>query len=292
MMLIGAHAAVFVQRAAVRKCVQQFCGAPCAPHPPQRRGSRASRWCLSPYRMLQHGEWYRLLTTSFLHPNLAVFLHDMGVLLRAGLVLERGRGWRFLAQVAALAAASNACVCLSAVARALLLGDEARVPYMLPAAGLAGACSALRVLAAHDPAGRSDAWGQPLQLPGRLRPFSCWLHLALAPLAVPAAATRAYMDAQLAGLVAGLLWLHARRAGPGAWALVRLAGRGGGGAGRGARGYTLSGGQYWGGGGRLGSAAEEGFEVAGLVVLPLGVHAAGAAAAWLALHWPRHAQVF
>ncbi|UWU24300.1 rhomboid family intramembrane serine protease (plasmid) [Rhizobium sp. CB3171] len=96
-------------------------------------------------RILQYGEWWRLVTASLLHGNILHLAFNCFALWRAGILLERLIGWRWFA----------ALFCLSAVggSTASLLMNPANMVGVGASGGIIGLFAAVIVASFHFPAG-------------------------------------------------------------------------------------------------------------------------------------------
>ena len=111
-------------------------------------------WCLLPHMVVTHGEARRLLTASFIHLDTPQLLTNMSSLIISGLELERGRGWRFIAQVLGMTLAANALRLASMALRAASSGLPLRsLPdstSVLGGLGFSASCVALHVVSLHE----------------------------------------------------------------------------------------------------------------------------------------------
>jgi hypothetical protein len=140
-------------------------------------------WCLLPHMVVTHGETRRLLTASFIHLDVTQLLANMSSLIISGLQLERGRGWRFIAEVLGVTLAANVLRLASMAVRAACSGIPLRsLPHstsVLGGLGFSASCLALRVVSLHQalPSSRQQSAARLLSemlLPGQLRQMSCW----------------------------------------------------------------------------------------------------------------------
>eukprot|EP00960_Hanusia_phi_P074586 768272-Hanusia_phi.AAC.5 len=75
------------------------------------------------YRAItEYGEMYRLISASFLHRDLLHIVNDMSNFFLQGLLLEKGQGWKFLAQTMAICVSTNVLRVVSAVGKGIPIG--------------------------------------------------------------------------------------------------------------------------------------------------------------------------
>lgn len=200
------------------------------------------QWCLSPYYVIEQGQFLRLFTSTFIHQDINHFLNNMFSLLRSGYLLERREGSQnFLATTLLVGAASNLVCVLSSFLRARFFG-AGREAYFLPTVtGFSAASAALQVIA-------DDAVGA--------HPLQCWLYLA----ANSALLQGEKLEAYLCGFITGLVWVWGPRVGPQIEQWLQGAGRNRAQSGRRGGGY------------RLGSRSEASLRVGPVNAHPLLVH--------------------
>lgn len=193
--------------------------------------------CLQPRRVLERGEWGRLLSAAFLHADASHLYYNLSSLLWKGVRLEARLGSAaFAGLVAELLLLSHAAVALGAAALAAYApAAYAYLYYDTCMVGFSAVLFGLKVvLNAGD-----DSWSEVagIRLPAK---YLCWAELFVASALNP----RASFFGHLCGIAAGLAHVHlaapAASAGAAAW---RRASRwlGGAGGNRGASYFSSSG---------------------------------------------------
>ncbi|EKX45570.1 hypothetical protein GUITHDRAFT_108443 [Guillardia theta CCMP2712] len=114
-------------------------------------------WGFHHRAITEYGEMYRLISPSFLHRDLLHMINDMSNFFLQGLLLEKGEGWRFLAQTMAVCVSANVLRIFSAVGK---------MSSMLGGLGFGGVCAALQVVSSYD---ASSRYRLMFELPGKRR---------------------------------------------------------------------------------------------------------------------------
>ncbi|KAL3141083.1 hypothetical protein ABBQ38_003439 [Trebouxia sp. C0009 RCD-2024] len=169
-------------------------------------GFPSPKFGLCPAVVWEQRQWYRLLTTAFLHVDIDHALSNATSLVISANYLEGSlRRSHFVALTASLGLTSHSLYVLLSRLEYRWFGSW-RAYFQDSIVGASGLCFALQVVTDHMRGGRVTVMGiSGLDIPAK---FSCWATLAVTQLLVP----KASLTGHLCGIVAGLIHVYIPKA--------------------------------------------------------------------------------
>ena len=156
--------------------------------------------CTSNSYVLDHKQWYRLLTSSFYHLDDMHLYFNMISFVWKGISLEQRMGTKKFITTIGLFSVLTQLVMLA-------LNYFFSIVFLSPsylrtcAAGFSAVIFALKVLTTDQMDGDSNVMGLPISVPTR---YACWAELVLIQIMVP----NASFTGHLAGILVGLAFIH------------------------------------------------------------------------------------